>query len=527
MLTVDDANTILEKYRGNFFFKKISTDTLPGTGDEITSDFVIIGNEWGYYNIEVVNSFWKGGYFFVPKGEDIEDNPEFIFVTGIIHEDGVIKIPYSDQYNPFNRCDMYLYLMVENTPFSFKQIGWHPIGSLDISKSIDDVKRVFLNFWGSFDTPYISIGTGDSLSETTFSSIDVEEDSHHNKYIDIDVTGVTDRFVFIKYDDTVYTGKIYSSKILPQLIVDTLYKGTPQEVKLKIKGTSTYITKFQAYYKGRKLKDNIIELPYDVADEIIDLTIDLQDHEYVQSTIKLKANAEIYWCDTQSEIEDAIDLGIKTFGIGGRGVSPIISGLELNDCTITYIMAGVTDSIFNNVTFLDGAIFEKGGNTYNDCTLQGLLINGLSATSSFIPIAKYNNSDIINCEVTALELHAATGNINSCRFEDGIIISDGDITITDSRFSNEWDAGLDIKTYFPRFLYLTGNYEVKGNEFYFSGIFDTLSFDMCIIKTVELDVNQFINDNTFHLDIRYESEPRSTLYYNLVDDDTIKAVRLT
>jgi hypothetical protein len=190
-------------------------------------------------------------------------------------------------------------------------------------------------------------------------------------------------------------------------------------------------------------------------------------------------------------------------------------------------MAGVTDSIFNNVTFLDGAIFEEGGNTYNNCTLKGLLINGLSATSSVIPIAKYNNSDIINCEVTALELHAATGNINSCRFEDGIIISDGDITITDSRFSNEWDAGLDIKTYFPRFLYLTGNYEVKGNEFYFSGIFDTLSFDMCIIKTVELDVNQFINDNTFHLNIRYESEPRSTLYYNLVDDDTIKAVRLT
>jgi hypothetical protein len=530
MLTVDDANTILEKYRGNFFFKKISTDTLPGTGEAITSDFVTIGSAWDsqynfYYDIEVVNSFWKGGYFFVFKGEDIEDNPEFILVNGITYEDGEIKVPYSDRDNPFNMYDMYLYLMVEDIPFSFKQMTWHPIGSLDISKSIDDVKRVFLDFTGN-PPSYISIGTGDSLSETTFSSIDVEVDSHTNHYIDIDVTGVTDRFVFIKYDDTVYTGKIYSSKILPQLIADTLYKGTPQEVKLKIKGTSTYITKFQAYYKGRKLKDNIIELPYDVADEIIDLTIDLQDPEYVQSTIKLKANTEIYWCDSQSEIEEAVEFGIKTLGIGGENTTVTISELELSDCTITYINANVTDSIFNNVTFLNGIINEKGGNTYNNCTLKGLVINGVYPRRSVPPIAKYNNSNIIHCTVQVLELHA-TGTIkDSCRFEECTIISDGDITITGSTFISRYRSNGHWKTYFPRFLYLTGNYEVKGNLFIFVDTFTNLQFDMCVIKTVELNVNQFISDNTFILDITYGSERPQTLYYNLVDDDTIKAVRL-
>ena len=50
---------------------------------------------------------------------------------------------------------------------------------------------------------------------------------------------------------------------------------------------------------------------------------------------------------------------------------------------------------------------------------------------------------------------------------------------------------------------------------------------MCLIKaTNDFNVGEFINKNTFDLNIEYETENPSTLYYNIVDDDKIRARRV-
>ena len=49
---------------------------------------------------------------------------------------------------------------------------------------------------------------------------------------------------------------------------------------------------------------------------------------------------------------------------------------------------------------------------------------------------------------------------------------------------------------------------------------------MCLIKAVTFNPNQFIIDNILNLNITYEDEDPETLYYNIVDDDKIKAVKL-
>ena len=51
---------------------------------------------------------------------------------------------------------------------------------------------------------------------------------------------------------------------------------------------------------------------------------------------------------------------------------------------------------------------------------------------------------------------------------------------------------------------------------------------MCIIKSIDtFNPSLFIAENTFNLNIEYSTEEPNTFYYNIVDDDKIKAKRLS
>ena len=107
--------------------------------------------------------------------------------------------------------------------------------------------------------------------------------------------------------------------------------------------------------------------------------------------------------------------------------------------------------------------------------------------------------------------------------ENSLIISDGEVEITKCIFRSYPEP----KSYFPRFLYLTGDYTVTDCTFNLTDSFEELAFSMCIIKTTnDFKPSTFINHNRFNIDIEYEDEPTNTFYYNIVDDDKIKAVRL-
>jgi hypothetical protein len=116
-----------------------------------------------------------------------------------------------------------------------------------------------------------------------------------------------------------------------------------------------------------------------------------------------------------------------------------------------------------------------------------------------------------------------TGRLMNCMLRNVVILSDGDVEITNSDFKGSYGAD-----YFPNFLYLTGDYTVKNNSFTLTGEWMEPAFNMCIIKTIDgFNPSSFINDNSFDLDITYDDEPTDTFYYNIVDDDKIYARRLS
>jgi len=300
-------------------------------------------------------------------------------------------------------------------------------------------------------------------------------------------------------------------KTLPILSIPTIYKGNTQTIQLL--DDTEEITEFQAYYKGELLTDNKITLPYD-ADDYIDITVDLLDNRYPNSTLKLKAPTQMYIANSQSDVETAIANGITTLQVGDTETEVLLNGIELRNITLVDSNIQLTNSTLNNCTILNSQYTDNGANTITNTIIRNTDYTNTSKST-------YENTSFYNSRIQDSELQI-TGTIYECELTNSLIISDGTININNNTFT-----GIGSKTYFPSHLYLTGDYIVSGNTFNLTGTFTELSFNMCLIKaTNDFNVGDFINKNTFNLNIEYETENPSTLYYNIVDDDKIRARRV-
>ena len=302
-------------------------------------------------------------------------------------------------------------------------------------------------------------------------------------------------------------------KELPIPYIPTLYKGTPQSIQVLNTEDDDPISDYQTYYQGRTLKDNTIHLPYD-ADDYINIIVDLKDYRYPFCTVKLKAPTTLYQADSQSDVETAIENGIQTLQIGDNETEVTLNAIELSNVTLINSNIQVSESILTDCQIIDSVYTDNGGNTVTSTIFKD---TDYTTTAQ----SNYNEVTFNECTIHDSEINL-TGTVNDCTITDTLIISDGVINIQDNTFT-----GVGAKEYFPSHLYLTGEYTVIGNTFNLTGEWEELSYNMCIIKaTNDFNPSQFINNNTLHLNITYQDEPVNTFYYNIVDEDKIRAVRL-
>lgn len=503
VLTLDDANTIYKKYEYNNFYYKIGQATTKPI-DFFDTKLMIDTTDCSlFYGLVVNNIFWTGGYYVKSKA------------TGEYHMEDLIDP--SDEFGLMTRTgffadyDLYLHMAVDkNINFNPMNLEWHPVSSLTMNVYDDEYvpKKIYLDFHGNSVPESVFMGSCYNSQSTPSIEVDVEEDST-GYYIEAVIDDLSMPLFCIGYDGFVFYGKVNHLKKLPILIADTLYKGTPQKIRLRTVDNN-YLSDFQAYYQGRKLKDNIIDLPYDCPD-YVDFTIDLLDTDYVNGTVKLKAPTTLYNVNSTHDLTYALENNIRTFKINILDISEF----TLDNCTILDSNIGSSEAEYNNVTFHNCTYYDYGKNNFtntlfDECTIR----KGGTIVSNYI------NCTLSECNAIGMEF-VFTGTVKDNTFTNSLIISDGSITIIGNSFNGKYD-----KSYFPSFLYLTGDYNVTGNTFTLDDEWMELEFNMCIIKTVELNTNGFINTNTFNLNIIYEDEDPNTFYYNIVDDDKIKAVRL-
>ena len=243
--------------------------------------------------------------------------------------------------------------------------------------------------------------------------------------------------------------------------------------------------------------------------------MDLKDYRYPFCTVKLKAPTTIYTANSQSDVETAIENGIQTLQVGDNQTEVTLNSIELSNVTLINSNIQVSESILTNCHIIDTSYTDNGANIITDTTYNNVTITSTETSTT------YNDCILDDCTVTDAELHI-TGTLTNNTFNNTLIISDG-IIATDNNIFN----GVGSKTYFPSHLYLTGEFTLNNNTFNLTGEWGELEYNMCLIKaTNNFNPSQFINNNTLNLNITYDDEPTNTFYYNIVDDDKIKAVRL-
>ena len=505
MLTLDDCNTIYNKYEFNNFFYKLSK-AYNKPVDFLNTKLMIDTSDCSlFYGLVVTNCFWTGGYYVKSKttGEYYE-----IDLHDPYDEFGLnIKLDFWEDY------DLYLHMAVDkDINLHVMTLEWHPVSSLTMSVYDNGEfipKKIYLDFHGHPAPETVSAGAYDKGYDISLLPTLAVNQDDKGYYINAVVDDFMKSLFAIEYDGFVFYGKLNHLKRLPVLGVDTLYKGTSQKIRIKT-SDDDYVSMFQAYYQGRKLQNNIIDLPYDVED-FIEITVDLLDSNYPTSTLKLKVATEVFEVNSISDLNYAIENNILNFKINIFD----ISGFELEGCTIHDSNIGCAESTFENATFENCTFTDQGENIFNHVSFDNCNLLGASEN-----ISKFNNVNITNCTIQGIEFHI-TGVIKNSTLNSSLIISDGFVELTNNNFEGKYE-----KDYFPSFLYLTGTYSVTQNTFTLDDEWEELAFNMCVIKTTTFAPREFLNTNTVNMNIIYGSEEPNTFYYNLVDDDKIRAVRL-
>ena len=509
MLTVDDCNSILRKYSHAGFWYTIDLTKLSQEND-VYFDFIKTHYESSMYYIKLNTPFFHGLHYFTANGSG---HSAMLFESGRTDYD--YKFTMSWGVVPDT---LHLFFTVDDVgelsdSFQASQILFIPKYSLQVP---------VVN--GDFDDKFYINVIGNHIGSYYVDGVEVESGTDEQGTF-IRLPSAEDCILGVKSDlggsiFNLYKVTFQEFKNLPIVYIPTLYRGTPQEIKLINTNTEEEITEFQAYYNGRLLKDNIVTIP-DGTGNVVDIVVALKDPIYPYCTVKLKTNVTTYTCHNQSEVETAISEGIKYIRLSSS-MDIIVDGVEFNDMTLIINKGLFKNCIFNNSNILLNTtnVYDDGGNVFNNCNIS-------SYTSMRRSLRMSSSGSVFNdCTVNYIRFYDYelyfTGTITNCRFTRSLVISDGDVTLID----NEFD-GIGNKTYFPSYLYLTGEYTVTGNSFTLEGEWEELSFNMCLIKaTSNFNPSQFINNNTLNLNITYDDEPTNTFYYNIVDDDKIRAVRL-
>ena len=515
MLTVDDCNTIREKYKAGYWIEvdlsEIPIETLIDMGVfKVYIDYYDFADTYQFRIQYGDMSLIRGIYCINHDGEVLTDMPisyddynnrwdvnvendvSDVICKILVNSD----IPSSDEYNT-------------NTP-AFIPIS-SPIIEV-INGEFDDkfyIQRIYNpiqhtgNAVCTIDGEEVELETDEQGTYITLPSSDIRTIGGYWKS---SMTG--QEFIYIPFHVT-----FREFKELPIPYIPTLYKGTPQSIQILNSKNDDPISDYQTYYQGIQLKDNTIHLPYD-ADDYINIIVDLKDYRYPFCTVKLKAPTTLYQADSQSDVETAIENGIQTLQIGDNETEVTLNAIELSNVTLINSNIQVSESILTDCQIINSTYTDNGGNNITSTIFKDTDYNTTAQSN-------YNETTFNECNIHDSEINL-TGTVNDCTITDTLIISDGIINIRDNTFT-----GVGAKEYFPSHLYLTGDYTVTGNTFTLEGEWTELEYNMCIIKaTNDFNPSQFINNNTLHLNITYQDEPVNTFYYNIVDEDKIRAVRL-
>ena len=266
--------------------------------------------------------------------------------------------------------------------------------------------------------------------------------------------------------------------------------------------------------------------------DVVDVVINIKDRRFPPVRVKLKVKTRVYTATNLSQLNTALEQGIRTLKLT-LSLSNPVSDKVLEDMVFidsnNVVFEGCT---LNNVSFIQitnrgrsgGQIIDGGENTFNNCIVDTNVWTVYDLQSKYAEM-EFKNTRIVsrNCP-----LYLTNGTFNGCEINQCTLISDGNVTITNNTFNSTPSSSYPVKDYFPSSLYLTGGYTVKGNLFKLNDEWESPAFNMCIIKTVDgFNPSQFINDNSFDLNIIYDDEPTDTFYYNIVDDDKIYARRVS
>lgn len=506
MLTIDDINSIHEKYGVSDFFYRITKEDIENSSQ---LDFIDVEYNSRYDRYYFKMNINLSGYYYGKNKNTGEITKINIALTGG-------KWYLYDVTPFFEQSDLYIHIS-GNSKITFRgprPPRFIPLNELSILVIDGKVvpKKIYIHRFG--EESVIRIGSCSANRETNkLKTVEVLRDEK-GEYINAELTDLTLNYFMVMapgfYDDD-FVGRVVNIKSLPIHSIHYIYKGNTQTIKLM--NDTEEITEFQAYYKGELLTDNKITLPYD-ADDYIDITVDLLDNRYPNSTLKLKAPTQMYIANSQSDVETAISQGITTLQVGDTETEVLLNNIELSNITLVDSNIQLTNSTLNNCTILNSQYTDNGANTITNTVIRNTDYTNTSKST-------YEDTSFYNSRIQDSELQI-TGTIYECELTNSLIISDGTININNNTFT-----GIGSKTYFPSHLYLTGDYIVSGNTFNLTGTFTELSFNMCLIKAPnDFNVGEFINKNTFQLNIEYETEPTSTLYYNIVDDDKIRARRI-
>lgn len=524
MLTIDDCNTIIEKYPNEFWYE-VDTSKLDLTNLEVGSpvsfnyDFCVVKiilNNQDLVDIKVTfnNALFKCTCYITDSEgniveRDINANPNYLYILYYPLESFVESPP------KIHTC-LSRFMEMDDIRLNFLYINrvlYVPLQStiVNVVNGEYDDKFYILPLTERYERDYLIDGEIVSL-----------EEDDNGKFLRL--PSANDCTLGVRYWNAgsavyrsipLYRVSFREFKTIPNLSIPTLYKGTPQQVQLYNEDTEEYITDFQAYYKGRKLKDNIVTLDYDV-DDIVDIVIDILDPTYPPSRVKLKAPTTLYTASSQSDVEDAIEQGIRTLQVVNNNTSVTLTDITLTDVLFIDSKITIDESTLTNVTILDTTYTDNGNNSLTDCTIKSSTLTSANTPST------YADCKILECEINSMELHL-TGAITDSTLTNTLIISDGIIEVIGNTFT-----GKNSKDYFPSFLYLTGDYLAKNNTFTLNDEWTEPAFNMCIIKSIDtFNPSLFIAENTFNLNIEYSTEEPNTFYYNIVDDDKIKAKRLS
>ena len=516
MLTIDDYNSIIQKYGQGKLLHEIDLTELPTTaGESIQTDYGIKitynGRSDFLYDYEISNiPLFNGVAYCTKRGEYVPEGEIMIddgYIINISPEKIIIRATLFPITQIIDKLHIVFHKPLE-IPFD------SDIHNQLIVVPISDTLRNVLN--GEFDDHfYIKHIKGDDVNyyiDTTQVQLETDDNGtfirlHSAKDCIIGGTAHwSSRIPLFKI-----TFKEF--KTLPIPYIPTLYKGTPQSIQVLNTEDDDPITDYQTYYQGRLLKDNTIQLPYD-SDDYVDIMVDLKDYRYPFCTLKLKAPTTLYTANSQSDVETAIENGIQTLQVGDTQTEVTLNEIALTNVTLINSNIQLTDSTVTDCQIIDTSYTDNGGNN-----ITNTIFNSVDYTNT--AQSNYNQVTFTECNIHDSEINL-TGTISKSTITDTLILSDGVINIQDNTFT-----GVGVKEYFPSHLYLTGDYTVTGNTFNLTGEWTELEYNMCIIKaTNDFNPSNFIKQNNLQLNITYDSEPVNTFYYNLVDEDKIRAVRL-